>query len=71
MPGAFISEPRIALGPLLGALGVLLGALGALLGRSWALLEALLGASWHLPWNPPLFDLGMVVFIDAWLGKVL
>ena len=25
----------------------------------------------RLPWNPPLFVLGTVVCIDAWLGKVL
>ena len=37
-------------------------------GESWEALESFFG---DLPSNPPLFDLGMVVFIDAWLGKVL
>ena len=25
----------------------------------------------RLPWNPPLFALGILVFIDAWLEKVM
>ena len=31
----------------------------------------LLGTSWALPWMSPPFILGMVIFIDAWLGEVL
>ena len=29
------------------------------------------GASWDLPWNPPLFALRTLGFIDAWLKKVV
>ena len=29
------------------------------------------GASWDLPWKPPLFDLRTLDFIDAWLKKVV
>ena len=46
----------------------------SVLGGSWDLLGAswsLLGASWaQLPWKPPLFALGTVGFIDAWLEKI-
>ena len=37
------------------------------LGVFWLLL----GASWSLPWNPPLLALEMLIFINAWLEKVV
>ena len=47
---------------------------GRLLGDCQAILGAL-GCSWaplgRLPWNPPLFTLETVIFIDAWLAKVV
>ena len=66
-PGLSFGRSWASLGRLLAALGALLGTLGPLLGRSWTLL----GASWASALESPLFVLGNVGFIDAWLKKVM
>ena len=75
LPGLYFGGFGGSLGPLLGASwalgGRLLGTLGRVLGVSWAPLGSLGRLLGDLPWMSPPFILGMVIFIDAWLGEVL
>ena len=66
------------LGRFSAALGRPCAPLGRFLAAPWALLGAfwlVLGASWELPWNTPLFELGMVGHqfgaSPVWSEKVL